>query len=162
MSEIFFCQGCGASGDLANIQKHQKMEARKFTIRDFKVVRYQFPKPICQGKGILSVFGKKTKVVEGNLCLQAPNLCLQVQDTDSYRTRSLRASFSLFRRTLALHSSGLWTRFSDARLRSQDDVFSETRKSLLCIWNLTSIRWKVSNIWIATQNTSRQGAAHAN
>ena len=67
MSEMFFCQGCGASGDLSKIQKHQKKEARKFSIRDFKVVRDQFPKPICQGKGILSVFGKKTKVVEGKL-----------------------------------------------------------------------------------------------
>ncbi len=30
--------------------------------------------------------------------LWSPNLCLQVQDTDSFRTRSPRASFSLYRR----------------------------------------------------------------
>ena len=56
MSGIFFCQGCGASGDLAKIQRHQKSSARKSSIRDFNVVRFQFPKPICQGKGILSLF----------------------------------------------------------------------------------------------------------
>ena len=39
--------------------------------------------------------------------LWSPNLCLQVQDTDSCRTRSPRASFSLYRRTLALHSGSL-------------------------------------------------------
>ena len=67
MSGIFFCQGCGASGDLAKIQRHQKSSARKSSIRDFNVVRSQFPKPICQGKGILSLLGTKTKVVEGKL-----------------------------------------------------------------------------------------------
>jgi hypothetical protein len=67
MSRIFFCQGCGASGDLAKIQKHQQSSARKSSIRNFDVVRTQYPKPICQGKGILSLLGTKTKVVEGKL-----------------------------------------------------------------------------------------------
>ena len=67
MSGIFFCQGCGASGDLAKIQKHQKSSARKSSIRDFNGVRSQFPKPICQGHGILFLFGTKTKVVKGKL-----------------------------------------------------------------------------------------------
>ena len=44
MSGIFFCQGCGASGDLAKIQKHQQSSARKSSIRNFHVVRSQYPK----------------------------------------------------------------------------------------------------------------------
>ena len=38
---MFFCPGCGASGDLSKIQKHQKKEARKFSIRDFNVVNFK-------------------------------------------------------------------------------------------------------------------------
>ena len=74
--------------------------------------------------------------------LWSPNLCLQVQDTDSCRTRSPRASLHhlVFTEELWPYTPGVWTRFSDATLRSQDAVFSETRKSLLCIWNLTPIR----------------------
>ena len=51
----------------AKIQKHQKSSARKSSIRDFNGVRSQFPKPICQGHGILFLFGTKTKVVKGKL-----------------------------------------------------------------------------------------------